>query len=54
MSKSNYTAIARRYAEAVVAGDIPAGRWVRLACRRQIDDLARFKGKGSPFRFNPR
>ena len=53
MSKSNYTAIARRYAEAVVAGDIPTGRWVRLACRRQIDDLVRFKGKGSPYRFNP-
>jgi len=53
MAKPSYTAVARRYAEAVVAGDIPAGRWVRLACRRQIDDLARFKGKGSPFRFNP-
>ncbi len=53
MSKSNYTAIARRYAEAVVAGDIPTGRWVRLACQRQLDDLARFKGKGSPYRFNP-
>ena len=53
MARPSYTAIARRYAEAVVAGDIPAGRWVRLACRRQIDDLARFKGKGSPYRFNP-
>jgi len=53
MARPSYTAIARRYAEAVVAGDIPAGRWVRLACRRQIDDLVRFKGKRSPFRFNP-
>ena len=54
MSKDSYTAIARRYAEAVVAGDIPTGRWVRLACQRQLDDLARFKGKGSPYRFNPK
>ena len=53
MARPSYTAIARRYAEAVVAGDIPAGRWVRLACQRQLDDLARFKGKRSPFRFNP-
>lgn len=53
MARSSYTAIARRYAEAAVAGDIPAGRWVRLACQRQLDDLARFKGKRSPFRFNP-
>ena len=53
MTDSKYTTIARRYAEAVVAGDIPACRWVRLACQRQLDDLARFKGKASPYRFNP-
>ena len=49
-----YPALARHYAEAVVAGDILACRWVKLACQRQLDDLARFKGKSSPYRFNPR
>ena len=54
MATRNYTAIARRYAEAVVGGDIAACRWVRLACQRQLDDLERFKGRNSPYRFNPR
>jgi phage terminase large subunit-like protein len=54
MATRNYATIARRYAEAVVEGDIAACRWVRLACRRQLNDLARFKGKGSPYRFNPK
>ena len=54
MATRNYTAIARRYAEAVVGGDIAACKWVRLACQRQLDDLARFKGRNSPYRFNPR
>ena len=53
MTDSKYTTIARHYAEAVVAGDIPACRWVRLACRRQLDDLVGFRGKASPYRFNP-
>ena len=46
--------IARQYAEQVVAGEILACRWVQLACQRQLNDLARFKGKGSLFRFNPK
>lgn len=37
----NYVAIATRYAEQVVAGEIPACRWVRAACQRQLDDLQR-------------
>ncbi|WP_298219949.1 terminase large subunit, partial [Halothiobacillus sp.] len=51
---TQYAIIARHYAEAVVTGEIAACRWVHLACQRQIDDLARFKGKASPYRFNPR
>ncbi len=54
MSTSRYATAARRYAEAVVDGEIPACRWVQLACRRQLDDLARFKGKASLYRFNPK
>ena len=45
---------AKDYAEAVVAEEISACHWVQLACKRQLDDLARFKGKSSPYRFNPK
>jgi phage terminase large subunit-like protein len=54
MAESSYAAVARRYAAMVSAGDIPAGKWVRFACKRQLDDLNRFSGKGSPYQFNPR
>ncbi|WP_234744886.1 terminase large subunit [Burkholderia sp. WTPI3] len=54
MATSSYAMTARRYAEAVVAGNVPACRWVKLACQRQLNDLARFKGKSSPYRFNPK
>jgi phage terminase large subunit-like protein len=37
----NYVATATRYAEQVVAGKITACKWVKLACQRQLDDLAR-------------
>lgn len=51
---TNYATVARRYAEAVVGGEISACRWVQRACRRQLDDLARYTGKASPYRFNPK
>jgi len=54
MATKNYAAMAKRYAEQVVAGDILACRWVQLACQRQLNDLARFKGKSSLYRFNPK
>ncbi|MER2554704.1 MAG: terminase TerL endonuclease subunit [Thauera sp.] len=54
MTVRNYAAIARRYAEAVVGGEIAACKWVRLACQRQLDDLKRFQGRNPPYRFNPR
>ncbi len=54
MVAKNYAADAKRYAEQVVAGEILSCRWVQLACQRQLNDLARFKGKGSPYRFNPK
>ena len=43
-----------RYGQAVIESEIPACRWVQLACQRPLNDLARFKGKASPYRFNPR
>ena len=54
MEKFTYAAAAKQYAEQVVAGDIPACRWVKLACQRQLNDLARLRGKATPFRFNPK
>lgn len=54
MAVSKYTMLARHYAEAVVAGDIPACRWVQLACQRQLNDLVKFRGKGSAYQFNPK
>ena len=53
MPGRDYAWIARQYARAVLAGGIPACRWVRAACQRQIDDLTCFKGRSSPYRFNP-
>lgn len=53
MANPSCATAAKRYAEAVVGGDIVVGKWVRLACQRQLDDLNRFKGKDVPYRFNP-
>lgn len=53
MTRRNYANIARRYAESVVAGDVPACQWVKKACQRQLNDLIRFKGRGAIYRFNP-
>ena len=39
------------YAKRVVAGEVPACKWVRLACQRQLDDLERWKD-GGPYRFD--
>ena len=48
----DYCAIAQSYAKDVVAGRIPAGRFVKAACKRQIEDLKRWKAKGSPYVFD--
>jgi len=38
----------------VVAGDILACRWVQRARQRQLDELARYTGNASAYRFNPK
>lgn len=40
-SDRDFVAIANQYVADVLAGTIPACKWVRLACQRQRDDLAR-------------
>lgn len=43
---------AHRYARDVVSGKILACRYVKLACQRHLDDLAREKDPNWPYRFN--
>ena len=45
MAARNYAAIARQYAESVVARDTPACRWVQLACQRQLNVVAHLDAK---------
>lgn len=48
----DYAAIALAYAEAVVAGSVPACHFVQLACQRHLGDLQR-AAAGWEFEFNP-
>lgn len=47
-----YVTAARAYAEGVVSGGIVACKWVRLACQRQLDDLAREPSDAWPWVFD--
>lgn len=46
MASKDYCGIARKYAADVLECRIPACEWVKLACRRQQDDLKRFADAG--------
>lgn len=49
-----HVAAAERYAKDVVAGKIPNCQWVKLACKRHLDDLKRARqDKRYRFRFDP-
>lgn len=54
MASKNYGVTAKRYAESIVEGEVPCCKWVQRACKRQLDDLVRFKRKSSLFQFNPK
>lgn len=49
---AQYIEAAQAYARSVVAGEIPACKWTRLACQRQIDDLARPVSDDWPYVFD--
>jgi phage terminase large subunit-like protein len=49
----DYVGIAKRYARDVTGGKIAAGRYTIAACRRFLEDVERFKGKGARFTLNP-
>jgi phage terminase large subunit-like protein len=48
----DYVAVAQEYIAGVLSGAIPACKWVKLACRRQVEDLARAGSADFPFRFD--
>lgn len=49
----DHAAIGLAYAHGVVTGEIPACAWVRKACQRSLDDLARWDGgEDAPYRFD--
>jgi phage terminase large subunit-like protein len=47
-----YSIIAEKYARDVLANRILACKWVKLACKRHLDDLDRWKNSG-PYFFSP-
>jgi phage terminase large subunit-like protein len=52
-SSRDYPAIALQYATDVLSGAIPACKWVRLACQRQLNDLKRKTSEAFPWHFDP-
>jgi phage terminase large subunit-like protein len=44
---------ATKYAKDIVAGRIPACRYIKLACQRHLDDLAASRAKAFPYKFDP-
>lgn len=53
-NEAPHVAAGNKYAKDVVAGKIPACKWVRLACQRHLDDLARVKDRTFAYRFDAR
>jgi len=52
-SKYPLTRAAETYARRVVAGKIPCCKWIRLACKRHLDDLKASKADDYPYKFEP-
>lgn len=46
---NKHTAAAHDYAERVAAGEVPACKWVRLACERHLRDVENQGSEGFPF-----
>jgi phage terminase large subunit-like protein len=49
----DYSAIGEQYARDVVGKKIPAGKYVRLACKRHLADLRKQRRRDFPYRFDP-
>jgi phage terminase large subunit-like protein len=50
----HFATVANRYARDVVSGKILAGKWVRLACKRHLDDLIKSASAECPYEFSAR
>lgn len=48
----NYVAVAEQYARDIISGEIPAGKYIKLACQRHLDDLAWQDDDSFKFRFD--
>lgn len=44
---------AETYARRVVAGKLPCCKWIKLACKRHLDDLKASKAADYPYKFDP-
>ena len=44
---------AETYARRVAAGTIPCCKWIKLACKRHLDDLKASKAADYPYKFDP-
>lgn len=51
-AKRDYVSIAKQYCLDIVSGVIPACKWTKLACQRQLDDLARQNSEDFPYIFD--
>jgi phage terminase large subunit-like protein len=49
---TTYSDVAEQYARDVTGGKIPAGKYVKLACHRHLDDLAWADDNGFAFRYD--
>jgi len=52
MTATTHVSKADGYIRDILAGRIPACKWVRLACQRHLDDLARSDDPAWPYRFD--
>ena len=55
MAKTKFPLVkaAEDYAKRVIAGKIPACKWITLLCQKHLDDLEQAKSDGFPFYFDP-
>jgi phage terminase large subunit-like protein len=51
-AKQSHTAQAARYCRDVLSGRVLACKWVQLACKRHLEDLAKQKDKSYPYKFD--
>lgn len=52
MAEQPHVDAALKYAKAVVVGRVLACKWIRLACKRHLDNLKSAKAKDYPYRFD--